>query len=48
MGRAKHLGCDAVDEAEPEHAAWRIWVLFFKKQELQLAYKAMDVTNRDV
>lgn len=35
-------------QMRPKGAAWRTWVLFFKKQELQLVSKAMNVTSRDV
>lgn len=50
VGCPKHPGCEAMDEAEPKpkHAAWRTWVLFFKKQELQFFYKAINVTSRDM
>lgn len=34
--------------AEPAHAGWRTGLLFCRKWELQLAFKAVKVTGRDV
>lgn len=34
--------------AEPVHADWRTGLLFCRKWELQLVFKAVKVTGRDV